>query len=116
MVLIFNLVPAFPLDGGRILRSILWGISGNIRSATYWSALCGRIFAGVLIALGVVQFFFGNWLGGIWMGLIGLFLYNAASQGYQQVLLRQSLEGAGEFLHEHAPHRGRSVARFAPSR
>ncbi len=94
MVLVFNLIPAFPLDGGRILRSILWGILGDLRSATYWSALCGRLFAGILIAIGVVQFFWGNWLGGIWTGLIGLFLHNAATSGYQQVLIRQTLEGA----------------------
>jgi len=94
IVLIFNLIPAFPLDGGRIFRSILWGIFGNLRSATYWSSLCGRIFAFVLIALGVIQLFVGDWLGGIWVGLVGLFLYKAASSGYQQVVMRQALEGA----------------------
>ena len=93
VVLVFNLVPAFPLDGGRVLRSILWKTSGSLRKATYWASLAGNIFAGCLIALGIVQFFAGNWLGGIWLALIGLFLHNAAQSGYQQVLLRQALRG-----------------------
>jgi CBS domain-containing protein len=93
MVLIFNLIPAFPLDGGRVLRSILWGTLGSLRRATYWATLLGRSFAWILIAWGVLNFFAGNWLGGIWIGLIGLFLNNAAQAGYQQVLVRQALAG-----------------------
>ena len=93
LVLVFNLVPAFPLDGGRVLRSILWGMSGNLRKSTYWASLAGRGFAWFLIALGIVQFFAGNWLGGIWMGLIGMFLNNAAQSGYQQILVREALQG-----------------------
>jgi len=93
LVLAFNLVPAFPLDGGRVLRSILWQATGSLRHATYWSARVGRGFAAVLIAWGVLNFFAGNWLGGIWIGLIGLFLNNAAEASYQQVLVRQALAG-----------------------
>ncbi|HZZ78425.1 MAG TPA: site-2 protease family protein [Gemmataceae bacterium] len=103
MVLIFNLIPAFPLDGGRVLRSILWGISGNLRSATYWASLAGQGFAWLLIILGGLQIFQGQWLGGIWMGLIGLFLNSAAQGGYQQVIVRQALEGepVRRFVNEH---------------
>lgn len=92
-VLIFNLVPAFPLDGGRVLRSILWGASGNLRRATYWSALSGRAFACFLIGLGVMHFFAGQVFHGIWLGLIGLFLNDAARGSYQQILIRQALRG-----------------------
>jgi Zn-dependent protease/CBS domain-containing protein len=92
-VLVFNLVPAFPLDGGRVLRSALWGAMGNLRRATYWAALAGRGFAGLLIALGVLCFFSGHLAHGIWLGLIGLFLSDAARGGYEQVLVRQVLRG-----------------------
>lgn len=93
LVLAFNLVPAFPLDGGRVLRSILWGATGNLRWATRWAALLGQAFAWLLIAWGVLEFFLGNWPGGILTGLIGLFLIGAARGGYQQVLVRQALQG-----------------------
>lgn len=93
LVLIFNLVPAFPLDGGRVLRSILWGATGNVRRATRWAAAIGQVFAWLLIAWGVMQFFSHNWMGGIWSVLIGLFLDRAARSGYQQVLIRQALQG-----------------------
>lgn len=93
VVLIFNLVPAFPLDGGRVLRAALWGLLGNLRRATYWAALSGQAFAWFLIALGILHFFAGEIPQGIWLGLIGLFLNNAARGSYQQILVQQALRG-----------------------
>jgi Zn-dependent protease len=89
----FNLIPAFPLDGGRVLRSILWGIKGNLRWATRISSWIGSGFGVLLIVLGVLNFFGGNFIGGMWWFLIGMFLYSAAKMSYQQLLTRRALEG-----------------------
>jgi Zn-dependent protease len=100
VVLVFNLVPAFPLDGGRVLRSSLWAATGDLRRSTYWASLCGRGFAWFLMGLGIFQFVRGNWVGGIWTGVLGLFLNGAARGGYEQVLIRQALAGepVGRFM------------------
>lgn len=92
-VLVFNLVPAFPLDGGRVLRSILWATTGDLRRATYWGALAGQAFAWLLVCLGILEFFSGHLFQGVWLGLIGLFVNRAAQGGYQQVLVRLALRG-----------------------
>ena len=92
-VLIFNLVPAFPLDGGRVMRSILWGATGNLRRATRWASFMGQGFAWLLIFVGVMQFFMGDLVSGISVGLIGMFLNSAARNSYQQVLLKEALQG-----------------------
>ncbi len=89
----FNLIPAFPLDGGRVLRSILWGAKGNMRWATRVSSAIGSAFGIGLIILGVFEFIRGNIIGGVWMFLIGLFLRSAAQMSYQQLLVRKALEG-----------------------
>jgi Zn-dependent protease/CBS domain-containing protein len=89
----FNLLPAFPLDGGRVLRSILWGVKKNLRWATYISSRIGSGFGILLIVLGVIQVFRGNFVGGMWWFLIGMFLQGAAKASYQQLLTRRALEG-----------------------
>jgi Zn-dependent protease/predicted transcriptional regulator len=89
----FNLIPAFPLDGGRVLRSAIWKAKNNLRSATRISSWIGSAFAFVLIAYGVFSFLRGGFIGGMWWFLIGLFLNNAARSSYQQVVMRQTLEG-----------------------
>ena len=93
----FNTVPAFPLDGGRVLRSILWGIKGNLRWATRVSANIGSGFGVFLILLGIFSILGGNLIGGMWWFLIGMFLYSAAQSSYQQLVTRKALEG--EYVH-----------------
>jgi Zn-dependent protease/CBS domain-containing protein len=92
-VAIFNLIPAFPLDGGRVLRSILWQRKKNIVAATRTASKVGSIFGMVLMGLGVLSILGGNFVGGIWYFLIGMFLREAAQMSYNQVLIRKNLEG-----------------------
>lgn len=89
----FNLVPGFPLDGGRILRSILWGWKGNLRWATRVASSVGSAFGLFLILFGLLNVIRGAFIGGLWQFLIGMFLRGAASMSYQQLLMRQGLEG-----------------------
>jgi Zn-dependent protease len=89
----FNLLPAFPLDGGRVLRSALWSWRHNLRWATRKASQIGSLFGFVLITLGVINVLMGNLVGGIWWFLIGMFLRSAAQSSYQQVLVRKALEG-----------------------
>lgn len=90
---VFNIIPAFPLDGGRILRSILWGAKGDLRWATRISSFIGSGFGILLIVLGIFSFLTGNFIGGMWWFLIGMFLNGAARMSYQQLLTRRALEG-----------------------
>lgn len=89
----FNLVPAFPLDGGRVLRSVLWRWKNNLSWATRVSSQIGSGFGFLLIFLGVINIVAGNLIGGIWWFLIGLFLKNASQMSYQQLITRRALEG-----------------------
>ncbi|MDD2672954.1 MAG: site-2 protease family protein [Syntrophales bacterium] len=89
----FNLLPAFPLDGGRILRSILWKWRGSLGRATRTASGIGSLFGILLMLLGLLAIFQGNPIGGIWWILIGLFLKNAAENSYRQVLINRALEG-----------------------
>lgn len=86
---IFNLVPAFPLDGGRMFRAALWAWKKDLRKATKISSQIGRGFGLVLIVLGVLTFIQGDFIGGMWRVLIGMFLRGAASASYNQLLVEQ---------------------------
>jgi Zn-dependent protease/CBS domain-containing protein len=89
----FNLLPAFPLDGGRILRSILWGTKKNLRWATRISSRIGGIFGTFLIIMGVYFFLRGYFINGMWWFLIGMFLNGAAKSSYTQLITRDALRG-----------------------
>jgi CBS domain-containing protein len=93
VVAVFNLLPAFPLDGGRVLRSIIWGITKNLKKATYLATRVGVVFAYMLIAFGAVSLFAGAGFQGIWMALIGFFLLQGAQASYTQVILKEALAG-----------------------
>lgn len=89
MLGLFNLVPAFPLDGGRMLRAALWGWRGDIGWATRVAAGAGNGFGIFLIVLGVVEILRGNFIGGMWQFLIGTFLRGAAGASYQQTMAQR---------------------------
>jgi Zn-dependent protease len=91
-IAVFNMIPAFPLDGGRILRAILWFARRDVVTATRWSSNVSRFFAFGLIGLGVFEVGSGNF-GGVWAVFIGLFVLSAASAAYQHTWLRSRLEG-----------------------
>ena len=92
VVAIFNLVPAFPLDGGRMLRAALWHWKNDMRTATQISSRIGRGFGFVLMFLGAIAVLQGNLIGGMWWFLIGMFLRGAAAASYQQLLLQEVLK------------------------
>ncbi len=91
---VFNLLPGFPLDGGRVLRSILWSTTGNLSKATNIAATAGRFFGWALIAFGLFQLLTGNLLGGVWIAFIGWFLSNAADASRRETTVREHLGGA----------------------
>lgn len=98
---IFNLLPGFPLDGGRVLRSLVWARNGNMLRATKVAANAGRVVAGLLVLLGILSLFGGNFGGG-WFLLIGWFLWNAAESAYEQQRLESRLHGLSvDQLYEH---------------
>jgi Zn-dependent protease len=97
---VFNLIPGFPLDGGRVLRSILWAATNNLRRATRWAAWVGQgiawlmILAGVAMIFGVQIPFFGTgFVSGLWLAFIGWFLNSASTQSYRQLVIHDVLEG-----------------------
>jgi Zn-dependent protease/predicted transcriptional regulator len=89
----FNLFPAFPLDGGRILRATLWKWKNNLKWATRKASAVGKGFGLFLILTGVVNLLMGNVISGFWLFLIGMFLRGAAQASYRQLMARKALEG-----------------------
>ena len=90
---LFNLIPGFPLDGGRVFRAILWGTTHSLRRATLFAANLGRFIAYGFIGLGVWQMVTGNFGNGLWIAFIGWFLENAASAQIHQQTIHDLLDG-----------------------
>lgn len=90
---VFNLVPGYPLDGGRVLRALWWWKTGSLAHATKVASDMGKGFAVVLMMLGALEIFSGALIGGLWLVFIGMFLRGLAEGGYQQTVMQQSLQG-----------------------
>jgi Zn-dependent protease/predicted transcriptional regulator len=88
---VFNMVPGFPLDGGRVLRAVVWWLTGDAKRATKIAARVGQLIAFGLIVLGVLRFFGGAGFGGLWIAFIGWFLLNASRENYAQVAITEGL-------------------------
>lgn len=90
---VFNLIPGFPMDGGRILRAIVWGISGDFLRATRVATLVGRLIAYGMIAVGFFIAITGDVVYGVWLAFIGWFLNQAAEASYRRVAVEKLVEG-----------------------
>lgn len=93
VLVMFNLLPAFPLDGGRVLRSLLWTWKKDLRWATRIASEVGSGFGIVLIILGILNLLGGNLIGGLWLCLIGMFLRGISHGSYRNVVIRETLAG-----------------------
>lgn len=89
----FNMIPGFPLDGGRVLRSLVWRITGDLGRATQVASFTGQLVAFGFISVGIFSLLSGNVFNGLWLAFIGWFLQNAAASSYALTNLRQSLRG-----------------------
>ncbi len=106
MLALFNLLPGFPLDGGRILRSLVWGATHNLPRATQVAVSGGVLMSWLIILVGFWQVFNGNWADGLWLAFIGWFLQSAAVQEGQVTVVNDLLKGhtAREVLMTDCPH------------
>ncbi len=109
---LFNLLPGFPLDGGRIFRAILWGATKNFSRATRIAGSSGRLIAYAMILVGGFAVFKGSLAPGLWSVLIGFFLLNAAQESVAQVAIRETLSGlrAADVMSHEVPTVGRATS------
>jgi Zn-dependent protease/CBS domain-containing protein len=89
----FNMIPGYPLDGGRILRAIIWWKTGDVDRATRMASRVGQAVAVLFIATGILEYFGGAGIGGLWIAFIGWFLLQAAGESYVEVGLQRALQG-----------------------
>jgi Zn-dependent protease len=89
---IFNLIPGFPMDGGRVLRAIIWKITGNLRNSTRIASVTGQTIAFLFIVFGIFLIFSKALFNGVWMVFIGWFIHSAAARGYKQVVMKDMLK------------------------
>jgi len=90
---VFNMLPGYPLDGGRVLRSIIWKVTGSLERATFIASTAGRVIGFMVIAVGIFYIFTGNFLNGVWLAFIGWFLQSSAQMGYRQLIFETSIKG-----------------------
>ncbi len=90
---VFNLIPGFPLDGGRVFRAIIWGLTRNLRRATEIACYLGHAIAFFFILVGVWRLFHGDWINGVWVAFMGWFLENAVVGQLQQLKIHNMLSG-----------------------
>lgn len=89
---IFNLIPGFPMDGGRVLRAIIWKITGNLKRSTRIASVTGQAVAFLFIVFGIFLIFSRALFSGLWMVFIGWFIHSAAARGYKQVVMKDMLK------------------------
>ncbi len=92
-IVIFNSIPGFPLDGGRVFRAVLWHFVGDLRSSTRIATYFGKFFSYLIMSLGIFFLYRQEFLNGIWFLVLGLFLHEAAEMSYQQLILKKALVG-----------------------
>jgi Zn-dependent protease len=112
MLGLFNLAPGFPLDGGRIFRAIVWGITKDFSRATHMAGATGKLIAYAIIAWGGYYFMHSQWWSGIWCIILGLFLQSAAQESVTQVAIRETLAGlsAADIMSSEVPTVNRNTS------
>lgn len=109
---IFNLLPGFPLDGGRVFRGVVWGITKDFTRSTRMASNAGKALGYLMIFVGIWQALNGNWVGGLWTVFIGWFLLSAAQESFAQVAIRNTLNGvrAGDIMSRDIPTVARDIS------
>jgi len=105
MLAVFNLLPGFPLDGGRVFRAMVWGATKDFARATRVAGASGKLIAFGLISLGVWSALRSDWQNALWMGFLGWFLLNAAQASVAQVTIQETLAGlcASDVMNQEVP-------------